>query len=98
MSREENLAEMVKEVLENAEELASAFESMIEEGKPVHQVVVDAGEMVRQGLERAMGINATLFELKPDETERKMRLELDTAFRLELDTISKLMRLPRRTG
>lgn len=87
-----------REIREEAEAFAASVEDLIAEGLPVHQVLVDQGKRVTGDMELAMEENATLFEASLDDAERKIRLEIDEAFRLRLKTIRKLLQLPRREG
>jgi len=93
-----DLETWVTEIKKSAEELASDFEDLVAEGHPVHQVIHDTGERFVGLLEFALRDNATLFEARPDDAERKLRLELDDSLRLQLNTIRKLLKLPTREG
>jgi len=91
-----HLEHWVKEIRGGAELLISSFEDLKAEGRPVHQVMLDNGKMIAALLEVAMQVNATLFEARPDDAERKLRMELDDALRLQMNTIRELLQLSPR--
>ena len=93
-----HLESWVQKTREDTELLASSLEDLKAEDRPVHQVTLDNGKMIAALLEGAMRVNASLFEARPDNAERKLRLELDNALRLQLNTIRELLQLPTREG
>ena len=92
------LETMVREVKEESAALIASFEELKTAGQPVHQVILATGKIFATLLELVMRINATLFEARPDDEERKLRLELDDAFRLQLNTIRELLKILPREG
>lgn len=93
MTAADDLESMVRREEEVGEVLTSLFEELKKEEVPLCQMIFDQAKTVGLFLELAMQVNSTLFEQRPNGVERRMRLELDGAFRIQLNTIRQLLRL-----
>lgn len=60
----------------------------------IHPLVIEQARATALELEEAMSLNALLFEAKPEDTERRLRSELDDAFRAKKNLLKELTRIP----
>ena len=71
----------------------------IEEGQIcIHPTTQAIGRVGNLRVAEIRQVNAALFESRPDDAERKLRLALDDALRRQMALMKKLLELPPREG
>jgi len=93
---ETDLERMIREAREGVEELRSLSERVKAEQTALHKVILDGLRVTSSLIERNMRANADIFEARLSEGERKLRLELDEAYRQYLNLLKKLLQFPPR--
>jgi len=64
------------------------------EQEAVHPLITEQAQALSQALEEAMALNSAAFDVRPGETERQRRSELDDAFRAEKNVLDELLQMP----
>ena len=90
------LEKMLRETSVATSLLANAIELQKAEHTTIHPLVIEQARATGVELEEAMSLNALLFEAKPEATERRLRSELDDAFRAKQAVLKGLQRMPPR--
>ena len=90
------LEKMLKETKAVTGLLANAIELHKAEHTTIHPLVIEEAQVFFLKLEEAMSLNSLLFEAKPEATERRLRSELDDAFRAKQNVLKELQRIPPR--
>lgn len=92
------LERILREQKENTEVLAKSLEALMAEQVSPHPLAIAQARVLSAVLDEAMGVNATLFEASRTLTERRMRSELDDAFRAQQAILKKVTQVPLRGG
>jgi len=90
------LEKMLKETKALTGVLVGLIETLKSEQTTVHPLVIEEARVFSLKLEETMSLNSLLFEAKPEATERRLRSELDDAFRAKQAVLKELQRMPPR--
>ena len=88
------LEKMLREAKVATSLLANAIKLHKAEHTTIHPLLIEQARATALELEEAMSLNALLFEAKPETTERRLRSELDDAFRAKQNVLKELQRMP----
>jgi len=87
------LEKMLREAKVATSLLANAIKLHKAEHTTIPPLVIEQARATALELEEAMSLNALLFEAKSEDTERRLRSELDDAFRANQNVLKELQRL-----
>lgn len=93
-----DLASAIARAEAQNEELLVLLREAEKDGSTLHPVILEVGRDAHLTMAEVRQMNADLFEMRPDDVERKLRLALDDVLRVQMNTLGKLLKLPPREG
>lgn len=88
------LNKMIREVRQQTKDIRPIYEHLLTHQDSLHKVILYQLSVLIPLLEATMRANANLFEARTNDVDRTLSIQLDDAYREQLNLLKQLLNFP----